>query len=217
VVGAVAAVAVVLVLAQILGPAIAAKVVEAKLGKYGTVKSVTVKAWPAIKLAWREADEVRVDADALTISPQQTVPLLKEAAGVERMHAAAQSVDEGGLRLTDARFEKHGSALRAEGVVSEADIARVLPAGMTVALLGSEAGKVRVRVSGGLFGLNASVEAVAMAEDGKLVARPDGLFGGLRMTIFASPSIAVEGISARALGEGPEGRRYELTMWAKLR
>ena len=39
----------------------------------------------------------------------------------------------------------------------------------------SEEGTVEVRASGGLFGVSASVEAVAQAENGKLVARPTGL------------------------------------------
>lgn len=206
------------VLAQLLGPGIAARVVRGKVQRYGTVKSVTVKAWPAVKLVWREADEVAVKAGRLKVSPAQTVALLMQAKGVDRLSASAESVEEGGLRLTDTRFEKHGSALRAEGVVSEEDVKRALPAGVEVALVKSEGGTVEVRVSGGLFGLGASVDAVAQAQDGKLVARPTGLLGALKLTLFESPSVYVEGVQAHAIESRPgEGARYELGMWGSLR
>lgn len=215
-----AAIVALVVLAQLLAPGIAARVVRNKLEKYGTVKSVQVKAWPALKLAWKRADEVTVSAGRLTMSPEQAVGLMKETGSVERMRASVESMEMNGLRLTDAKLEKHGSELRAEGVMSEADVQRALPEGFEVALVKSEGGTVEVRASGGLFGgLGASVEAVAQAEDGKLVAHPTGfLLSGLKLTLFESASVYVEGLQARALASGPGGlARYELSMWASLR
>lgn len=214
-----AVIVIVVVLAQLLAPGIAARVVRKRIEKHGTVESVKVKAWPAVKLAWGDADEVQVKAGRLQVSPEQTVALLKEAAGVEKLETTAESVEMGGLRLTDTRLRKHGSALRAEGVVSEADVKRALPEGVTVTLVRSGGGTVGVRATGGLFGVSASVEAVAKAEDGKLVARPtEPLLDQLKLTLFENPSVYVEGVEARALGgsEG-EGARYELSMWARLR
>jgi hypothetical protein len=133
--------------------------------------------------------------------------------------ASAESVEEGKLRLTNTRLEKHGKALRAEGEVSEEDVKRALPEGVEVALVSSEKGAVEVRVSGGLFGVSASVDAVARAEDGKLVARPTAFpLDALKVTIIEAPSVYVEGVQARALrrGEGG-GEKYELSMWASLR
>lgn len=207
-------------LGQWLGPVIAARVVRGKVARYGTVRSVTVKAWPAVKLLWRHADEVRVRAGALKLSPEEAVGLLGEAKGTETVLASAQSVEVGGLRLMSARLEKHGGTLRAEGVVSEADIRRALPPGVTIGLVRSEGGTVTVRASGGLFGVGASVEAVAAAEGGELVVRPTApLLSGLKLRVFASGGVYVEGVHARALGEesGAGGRRYELSMWASLR
>ena len=217
----VAVAAILVALVQLIGPAIAAKVVEGKVRKYGTVKSVTVKAWPAVKLLWRDADEVDVEAGTLTLSPEQAVSLLGEGKGTGTVHTRARAVVLGGLRLTGVRFDKYGPELTAEGTVSEADIAAVLPAGVTVALVGSQEGEVRVKVSGGLFGFGASVEAVAEAEDGKLVARPVGLLGGLKLDIFESEDVKIEGVEAEALasgGSGAEGkgRRYRLVMRARL-
>lgn len=205
-------------LAQVVAPRIAASVVRGKVEKYGSVKSVQVKAWPAVKLAWMQADEVRVSAGRLKVGPEQAVALLQEARGTERMRASVESIEVGGLRLTDASLEKHGSELRAQGVVSEAGIKQALP-GLEVALVKSEDGTVEVRASGGLFGVGASVDAVAQAEDGKLVARPTGLLlSALKLTVFENPSVYVEGVEARALASEPgEGARYELSMWASLR
>jgi hypothetical protein len=216
---AIAVAAIVVALAQLIGPAVAAKVVAGKVGRYGTVRKVSVKAWPAVKLLWREADEVSVDAGTLRLSPEEAVALLREGSSTDEVDARAQAVDVSGLRLRSVRFEKDGRRMRAEGTVSEADVAEVLPPGVGVALLGSEEGTVRVKVSGGLFGVGVSVEAVARAEDGKLVARPEGLLSGLKLTIFESGDVYVEGVEARALagGRAGEGKRYELVMWARLR
>lgn len=207
------------VLAQLLAPGIAARVVRSKLEKYGTVRSVQVKAWPAVKLAWKRADEVRVSAGRLRMSPEQATGLLGEAKGTDRMRVSVGSVEVNGLELTDARLEKRGSELRTEGVMSQAEVKRALPDGFEVTLVRSEGGTVEVRASGGLFGVSASVEAVAQAEDGKLVARPTGLLlSGLKLTLFESASVYVEGVEARALASGPGGEaRYELSMWASLR
>jgi carbon monoxide dehydrogenase subunit G len=130
-----------------------------------------------------------------------------------------ESMEVGGLGVTDAKLSKHGDELRVQGVVSEGAIRRALPEGLEVVLVKSEGGTVEVRASGGLFGVGASVDAVARAEDGKLVARPTGLLlGGLKLTVFESASVYVEGVQARALASGPGGEaRYELSMWASLR
>lgn len=215
----VVAIVLVVVAAQLLGPAIAAKVVREKVEKYGTVKSVSVKAWPAVKLVWKQADEVSVQAGSLRLSKAQTLALLKEAKGTERLDTNAESVEVEGLKLTDTRFEKHGNAVRAEGVMSEEDIRRALPTGVEMTLVKSEGGTVEVRASGGLFGVSASVDAVAQAEDGKLVARPIAFpLNVLKLTLFESASVYVEGVQAKALPTAPgEGARYELSMWARLR
>jgi hypothetical protein len=218
-IGVGAAIVALVVLAQLLAPGIAAKVVRNRVEKYGSVKSVEVKAWPAVELAWGHADEVRVNAGRLKMSLGQAVSLLKEAKGVARMEMNAQSMEIEGVRLADASLKKHGNALRAQGVVSEADVKRALPEGVDMAFVKSEAGTVEVRASGGLFGVGVSVDAVAQAEEGKLVARPTGLLlSELKLTAFEDPNVYVEGVEAHALGSGSgEGARYEVSMWASLR
>jgi hypothetical protein len=207
----------VLALAQLVLPGIAADRVRERVGRYGRVVSASVSAWPAVKLLWGSADSVKVRAEGLRISPSQSAALLWEARGVARMEVTAGSVREGPLQLHDARLRKRGRALEGEALVSAADVRAALPPGFDVELTGSAGGEVRVRASGGLFGAGASVEAVAGAEDGRLVARPVGL-GGVRLTLFSDPHVRVEGVGASVVA-GPPGRpsSYALSMRASLR
>jgi hypothetical protein len=217
-VGSAGVLVLVLVLAQVFLPGIAASRVRSRLGKYGTVRSVSVKAWPAVELVWGKAQSVKVTAGSLQISPAQTVKLLEEARGVKRMSLTAESVREGPLRLHGASFEKHGDALRGQAWISRADAVQALGKGVEVQLLSSKDGQVEVSASGGLFGVKASVDAVARAQEGKLVVHPLGfLLEGLKLTLFANPHVHVEGVGAVAATE-PSGTAagYRLSMWASL-
>lgn len=205
-----------LALAQLLLPRIAASTISSRVGRYGSVRSVSVSAWPAVKLLWGSADSVRVHAGSLRIEPQQAAKLLWESRGVSRMDLWAQRVNVGGLALTDARVRQRGHDLSAEARVGEAAVRAALPAGLDVRLLRSGGGQVEVRASGGLFGVGAAVDAVALASEGKLVAHPVGLpVEGLRLTIFSDPHVYVEGVGADVQSSGPLS--YRLTMRARLR
>src|SRR5262245_60916618 len=165
---------VLLALVQIFLPKIAASRISSRIGKYGSVEDVHVSAWPAVELLWKHADTVRVRASDLRVTPAQTAKLLGEARGVERLDLGVASVREGPLALSDLSFHKRGNELSAQAHVSEAAVQAALPPGFGVQLLSSGGGKVQVRASGGLFGVGASVDAVAEAREGKLVVRPRG-------------------------------------------
>ncbi len=203
-------------LTQLILPRIAVSRVTSMVGRYGKVQSASVSAWPAVELLWGHADSVRVRADGLTLSPEQAASLLWEARGVASMDVSAASVQVGPLRVSDASLQKRGSALTAQALTSEADVKAALPAGFGVTLVRSEGGEVEVQATGGLFGLDASVKAVAGASDGKLVAHPLGfLLEGLQLTLFSDPHVYVEGVGASVQSEQPLS--YRLTMSARLR
>jgi LmeA-like phospholipid-binding len=209
----------VLVLAQLFLPGLAANRISSRVGRYGSVESVTVKAWPAIELLWGHADSVTVRARNLEVSPAQTGKLLREARGVEKIELTAASAQVGPLRVTDVSFHKQGAALSAQAQISVADVKAALPEGFDVQLLSSGGGEVEVRATGGLFGVGASVNAVAHASEGKLVASPRGfLVGGLQLTVFSEPDVYVEGVGASAIS-GSAGMvvGYRLTIRASLR
>jgi hypothetical protein len=214
-VGLAGAAIVVLLATQVFLPRIAAARISSRVGRYGTVESVSVRAWPAVELLWGSADSVTVRARSLDLSPAQAAKLVWEARGVSRMDFTAPSVVVGPLRLSEVRLRKHGSSLAAEAAIGEADVKATLPAGFRVALVKSEGGEVRVRASGGLFGVSASVPAMAGASEGRLIARPLGLLiGGFRLTLFSDPHVFVEGVGARVRSRRPLS--YGLSISAHL-
>jgi len=205
-----------LVLAQLLLPGIAADRIRSRVERYGKVASVSVSAWPAVKLLWGDADSVHVRAAALALPTGRVAPLLHEAQGIDTLTFRAESVRLGGLRLTAVSLQKQGKRLRAQGRASAADVQAALPPGVSVQLLGSRDGEVEVRASGGLFGLSASLDAVAQASGGRLVVHPSGLLlGGFALTLYSDPRVSVTGVSAVAGGGQPPG--YLLSVTALLR
>jgi LmeA-like phospholipid-binding len=206
----------VLALAQVLLPRIAASRISSRVGRYGEVEAVSVSAWPAVELLWGSVDSVRVRARRLSVSPAQAAKLLWEGRGVQSMDLTADSLQVGPLRLGDARLRKRGSALSAEARASEGDVRAALPPGWAVTLLSSRGGEVEVRASGGLFGVGASVDAVALASEGRLVAHPLGLpLEGLQLTLFSDRHVQVQGVGARL--ESGQPPAYRLSMRASLR
>jgi hypothetical protein len=210
------AVLVALVAAQIALPKIAASKISSRVGRYGEVQSVSVSAWPAVKLLWGDVDSVKVRAAHLALSTAQVAKLLWEAHGVRTMDLSASSVKVGPLEVEDAVLHKRGSAMEATARTSEADVRAALPEGLEVKLLDSREGQVEVQASGGLFGVNASVSALAGGSEGKLVAHPLGLLiEGFQLTLFADPHVFVEGVGASVASRAP--LTYDLSMSASLR
>ncbi len=206
----------VLVLAQVFLPRIAASEISSRVGRYGSVESVSVSAWPAVKLLWGSVDAVRVKARSLTIEPAQAAKLLWESRHVAREDISAERVKVGSLQLSDATLRKRGPRLSALASTDQASVRAALPEGFDVRLLHSQGGQVEVQTSGGLFGVGSGVDALALASEGRLVAHPLGfLIEGFQLTIFADPHIYIEGVSASATaGATP---RYRLGMTATLR
>lgn len=214
---ALAAVVVLLALSQLLLPSIAASRISGRLSRYGSVQSVSVSAWPAIELLWGSAGSVTVHARSLRLTPARSASLIGEASGAARMDVTVATLWEGPLRMTEAVLAKRGSSLAGSATAAAADVAAALPPGVGVTLLGSSGGRVTVRVSGGLFGLRAGIDAVGEARGGRLLAHPAGssLLGGVQLTLFSDPGVQVTAIAARALATWPPS--YRLSMTARQR
>lgn len=205
---------VLLVLAQVLLPRIAASEISSRVSRYGDVASVSVSAWPALKLLWGHADSVKVRARSLALEPAQAAKLVWEGRDVSEEDVSAELVKVGGLQLSDATLRKRGSRLSASASADQAAVKAALPEGFEVRLLSSRDGQVEVQASGGLFGVGTGVDAVGLASGGRLVAHPLGfLIEGLQLTVFADPHVYVEGVSASS----PSSGGYRLGMSASLR
>ena len=216
--GVIVAIAVALALAQLVLPGIAADRIGSRVGRYGSVQSVSVRSWPAVKLLWGDADSVKVRARDLSLSARQAASLVWEGRDAGRIDMTAAHVRLGQLRLSGVSLRKRGGALSAHATASAADVGAALPPGVYVSLLRSEGGHVEVRASGGLFGVSASLVAVAGAREGRLVARPLGLLlGGFQLTLFSDPHVYVDGIGASTVDTPGEAPGYRLQMSARLR
>jgi hypothetical protein len=214
----VGALVLVLVLAQIFLPKLAASTISSRLDRYGKVDSVSVSAWPAVKLLWGHADSVTVRARNLSLSPARTAKLLWEARGLNDVDLTVATVTEGRAHLSDASVRKRGKALAARARASAAEVRSSLPAGLELQLLSSAAGEVAVRVGGGLFGGSATVEAVVGASGGRLILSPRHLLlGGIKLNVFAEPHVYVEGVGASASSDPSGEAGYLLRIWATLR
>jgi hypothetical protein len=210
-----------LVLAQLLLPSIAAQRARERVERYGTVTSVSVSAFPAVKLLWGKMDNLDVRTANMHVGVTQIGGLLSSARSSNDMtfsspqtRLLANSFAGGGLVLRDVDLHKHGMALDSQATVREADLRAALPAGFQIQPVASGAGAVEVHASGALFGVEASIDGVITASEGKLIVQPVGIpFGNLlRVTLFSDPRIFINGIAAQSQPDG-----YRFTIDAQLR
>jgi hypothetical protein len=190
--------------------------------RYGTVHSVHVSAFPSIELLWGKAGSVSVSAGTLTLTPSQIASLLWEAHTVDSLTVVAQGAVlrvpqlPRGLAVSDVRMEKRGPSVAASATLTQAQLEAALPSGFRVQPTASGEGEVEVRASGGLFGLQASLNVLVRASEGALIAEPRGLpFGGIAsVTLFSDPHLKVESAGLRLLR--PHPLAYALTLRARL-
>jgi hypothetical protein len=221
--GALGALVLLVVLAQAFLPALAAKRVEDRVARYGTVHSAHVSAFPAVELLWGKADSVTVHAGALTVSATQIGSLMWEARAVHDMTLTAASVNiraaalPAGLTMSGVRMEKRGSFISTSATLTQKQLDGALPSGFRVQPIASGEGEMQVRASGGLFGVQASIEALVRPLEGKLVAEPRGfpLAGIATVTLFSDPHLKVQSIGVRVLSQTPLA--YGLSLSAILR
>jgi hypothetical protein len=220
------ALVVLLALAQLILPSIAAKVVRDRAARYGTIKSVHISAWPAVALLWGKAQSATIVAAQLTLTSAQLSELSKqlwEARGVEKSTIAAEEVTANlsglarGLIATDVRAVKQGSQLSGSATVTQQALDEASPSGLHVQPLASGEGQVELRATGELFGASLSVDAFVKPEDGRLVVEPRGIpFAALgTVTLVDDPHVQVESV---ALEDAPgQPATYRLSYRASLR
>ncbi len=212
----------VLGLAQLLLPGLAAQHVRSQLERYGTVRSATVSAFPAVELLWGNAESATVSAAHLSMDPSQLGELLWQGRGVQRVAMHAESVSVGPFTMFHVSTQKHGEALYSQGYVTEAALLAAIPGGRALQLLGRTPDGVEMRVTESLLGVEGSVEVLLGAQEGSLVGQPQGIpFAGfVKFTLLSSPHLYIQNFdftgpsSAAGAGGGPS---FLLRLWAKLR
>jgi hypothetical protein len=202
VVGAVSVIVLILVLAQIFLPGIAAEKLEEKVERYGKVISASVKAFPAIELAWKKADSANVKISTITVTPRQAVDLLEEAKGVDKLDMTMKGLtisepQSGGppvrISLSGVVVHKKGSAITGTGELANAQLAKALPGGFEATAVPNGQGKLELKLKGG-FIFSGSEKAFIDGHKGKIIAE------------FAeSPGESIELFSDRRVFVGPIG------------
>jgi len=193
----------VLVVAQLVLPGIAAQRLRDQLARSGQVLSVSVSAFPAIKLLWHRADTVVVRLGTYRPRTGKLGGELDQAGDVGSLTASARQVDYGLVTLHDATLVKRGNRLIGTATVSDAQLRSTIPILTAVTPVASAGGQLTLRGTASLFGLSATVDATVSAQDGKLIVAPDVPFGGFAtLTLFDDPHVAVQTVSATTVPGG---------------
>lgn len=193
----------VVIVAQLLLPRIAAQRLRDRLARNGQVLSVNVHAFPAIELLWHHADRVTIGLGRYRTPAGKLGGSLHQTVDVDSLRVTAREVDVGLLKLHDAMLVKQGDRLIASATVSDADLRAALPVLDSVTPVASPAGRLVLQGSASLFGVTATVQAVVHVVAGKLVVSPNLPLGGLAtITVFSNPHVAVRSVAASSVSEG---------------
>lgn len=194
---------VILVVAQIVLPGIAASRLRSQLNRSGQVLSVSVSAFPAIELLWRHAGSVTIRLGRYRASAAKIGSSLAQLGSVGTLHATATEVDAGLLRLHDATLVKRGDQLTGSAVVSEDDLRSAIPILQSVVPVASSGGELVLRGTASALGLSMAVDATVHAVAGKLVVTPDLPLGGFgTLTLFSHPGVHVSSVAAAPTAGG---------------
>jgi hypothetical protein len=187
----------VLVVAQLLLPGVAAQELRDDLKQSGTVLEVKVTAFPAIKLLWHRADTVVVRMGRYRSGASQLGDTLGRAVEAGSLDASAQELEVGPLTLRVATLRKRGSELTGAATVTQADLRSAVFFLDNVEPVASRDGRLTLRGTASFLGLSATVDATVAAQNGALVVAPDVPFGGIAtITLFNDPHVQVQSVSA---------------------
>lgn len=200
-VSGVAVVVMLLVVAQLVLPGIAAQRLRDRLARSGRVVSVHVEAFPAIELLWHQAGEV--DVHLASYRARTTTGLgnaLAQTGQAGTIDARIDALNTGLVTLRGVSVHKRGDVLTGRATLTAADLRAALPSGLEVQPVASGGGKLVLQ--GTAFGL--TVDATLSAHNGALEITPDvPLVGGLfTVTVFRDPHIYVQGVGAGAVPGG---------------
>jgi hypothetical protein len=188
---------------QLVLPGIAAQRVRDQLAHSGDVRSVSVHAFPAIELLWHHADRVVISMGSYRSTSGKLGSSLGQSSDVGSLQGSASEVSVGLLALRNASLAKSGNQLFGRATVTDADLRAALPILQSVTLVGSENGAVTFQGTATLFGVSATVQATARAQNGQLVVTPNVPLGGLAtITVFSDPHVSVQSVSATAVPGG---------------
>src|SRR5947209_3466021 len=200
--GVIGVVILLLVVAQLVLPGIAAQRVRDQLSHNGRVLQVDVHAFPAIELLWHRADRVVIHMQDYRSSGAHIGSALGQISDVGSLDASAGTVVAGLLTLHDATLRKRGSLVTGSARIDEAELRRAVPFLDSVQPVASSNGVLTLQGTASLLGVSATADASVTADGGKILVTPQVPFGGLAtVTVFSNPHLGVTSVSA-APGSG---------------
>ena len=203
---AIASVLVMLVLlglAQLVLPGIAAQSLRDRLQRSGRVLDVQVHAFPAIELLWHHADSVVVRLASYHSTSSGIGTTLDQSSDVGSLDASVGRLDTGLLTLRNASLHKRGDVLTGRADVTEADLRAALPILQSVKPVASGNGQLTLQGTATLFGVTATVNANVRVQDGAIVVAPDVPLGALAtIKVFSNPHLAVQSVGAGPTSDG---------------
>ena len=192
-----------LVLAQLVLPGIAAQRIRDQLSKSGRVLDVKVSAFPAVELLWHQADKVVVRMANYRSGSGHLASLLDQSSDVGTLDASAAQLTSGLLTVRNATLHKRGNVLTGSAGVNETDLRAAVPFLQSVTPVTSSSGQLTLQGTATLLGVTATVPATVSVQSGALLVRPDVPFGGLvTVTIFKDPHVEVQSLSAARTATG---------------
>jgi hypothetical protein len=117
------------------------------------------------------------------------------------------------LTLHDVSLHKGGDTLVGHARLTQRDLSAALPSFVGLRPVSASANGIVVQVSASAFGHRAGTRLEVQADSGRVVVRPQGLFGLFAtITVFNDPRVYVERLGAELRGDN-----YYLTARARLR
>jgi len=201
-----AIIATVLVGGQFVAPSIATSVLRQRLAKDGRVLRAHVSAFPWVQLLWQHADRVSATMADYRAAPGHIESLLHEVDGIGTVDVSIGVVHTGLLTLHAVTLTKRGDELVGVGTLELSDLQAALPVVRSLTPVRDSNGQVLLRGTASVLGVQASVDVVIAARDGKLMVAPSGLLGAFTtVTLYDDPEIQVQSVTATTV---PGGLRF---------
>lgn len=201
-----------LVIAQLALPGIAASKVAGDLEDIGPRPDVEVSAFPAVKLLFKKADKVEVDMKSATMTGSAGIAeQLEQADDVDELDVKIDRITfeigmEGAapqkLSVRDARLTKDGDAMSATATTTEADLQRQVPDVFPFKVQPEETddGLVLGTIEAPIIG---PVPVLLTTEGGSITAAPNLPIAAelFRLPVFSDPRVSVTSVGATKSGQ----------------
>jgi FHA domain-containing protein len=205
------------VVGQFVLPGVAERSLRSDLSRYGPVRHVNVESMPAVKLLVHRANRVDVAMDSYRSEPGghgSLADFLSDTRSTAKLNASVRTVDAQLLTLHGVVLHKNGDDLVGRGSLTQRELSDALPDFVGLRPQSATRNGIVLRAQATVLGQTAAIRLRILADQGRVVVRPEDLpFGSLAtIKVFDDPRVYVE-----SLGAELRGHKYTLEARARLR